>query len=221
MHKASTINAMNAEFELKRLRHLVLLADELNFTRAAERAHLSQTAFSRSIQALEAGFGLRLFDRGTRSVQVTAAGRQLVARARELLAHANDIAHEIEGIVEADGGHLSFGASLMAIDGVLRGVLPALKQKSPRLKLNIEVSHWQLLQQHLEQERIEFFVGYPGPLAGNPDFEVTSLSPQPVSIFCRAGHPLAQSVRPPSPKQVSAYPWAMVQLPDAGGGQLS
>lgn len=211
---------MNAEIELKRLRHFVLLAEELNFTRAAERANLSQTAFSRSIQALEAGFGLRVFDRGTRSVRITATGRQLVARARELLAHAKDIAHEIDCIAQADGGELSFGASLMAIDGVLRGVLPALKQQSPGLKLNVEVSQWQLLQQHLEQERIELFVGYPGPLAQNPDFAVMPLAPQPASIFCRAGHPLAESGRHPSPKQVPGFPWAMVQLPDALGLQL-
>lgn len=50
---------MRASINLKHLRHLELLAEELNFSRAAERANLSQTAFSRSIQALETEFGLR------------------------------------------------------------------------------------------------------------------------------------------------------------------
>lgn len=211
---------MNAGIELKRLQQLVLLAEELNFTRAAARAHLSQTAFSRSIQALEDGFGLRLFDRGTRSVTVTAAGRQLVARARSLLAQADDLVREIDSVAQAGGGELSFGATLMAIDGVLRGVLPLLRKHSPGLKLKVEVGQWQLLQQHLEKERIEFFVGHPGPLAGSAEFAVTPLAPQPASIFCRPGHPLAAPGRRPGPNKVAGYPWAVVQMPDGLGGRL-
>ncbi len=205
---------MNADIDLRRLRHLVLLDEELNFTRAAARANLSQTAFSRSIQALEAGFGLRVFDRGTRSVRVTAAGRQVLERARELLARARDLALEVEGVAQADGGELAFGATLMAIDGVLGGVLPALRQQSPKLTLRVEVGYWHSLLQHLQQERIELFVGYPGPTVNDPDFTVTPLARQSASIFCRADHPLA-AVRQPSARQVPAYPWAMVQLPDA------
>jgi len=211
---------VNADIELRRLQHLVLLGEELNFTRAAERAHLSQTAFSRSIQSLEADFGLRLFDRGTRSVQVTPIGRQLIARARRLLAHAHDLAREVDGIAQADGGELSFGASLMAIDGVLRGVLPSLTRQCPNLKLKIEVSRWQMLQQHLEQERIEFFVGYPGPLVNDPAFAVTPLAPQPTSIFCRPDHLLAKQRRHPEPTQVAGFPWAIVQMPDDLGAQM-
>ena len=162
----------------------------------------------------------RCASEGTSSVQVTAAGRHLVERARRLLAHASDLSHEVDSIAQADGGELSFGASLMAIDGVLRGVLPSLKQQSPRLKLRVEVSQWQLLQQHLEQERIEFFVGYPGLLARNGEFAVTPLTPQPASIFCRRGHPLASPGRRPSPKQVPSFPWAIVQMADELGVQL-
>lgn len=96
MHCCTSINAMNTSIEFKRLQHLVLLAEELNFSRAAERACLSQTAFSRSIQSLEAEFGLRLFDRGTRWVQPTTTGRHLAERARELLARARDLAQEVD-----------------------------------------------------------------------------------------------------------------------------
>jgi DNA-binding transcriptional LysR family regulator len=53
--------------KLRHLEHLVLLADELHFARAAERACLSQSAFSRSIQALEDTLGLRLVDAGRAS----------------------------------------------------------------------------------------------------------------------------------------------------------
>lgn len=200
---------MDTPIDLKRLQHLVFLAEERNFTRAAERANLSQTAFSRSIQALEARFGLRVFDRDTRSVQLSMAGRQLVERARALLANARDFANEIDGIAKADGGELSFGVSLLAVDGALHDVLPLLRQRSPRLSLNIQVGNWQLLHEHLEHERIEFFIARSGFLGEDPRFTVIPLTPQPASIYCRAEHPLALPENaPPRSAQLLEFPWA-------------
>ncbi|TEA72261.1 LysR family transcriptional regulator [Allopusillimonas ginsengisoli] len=211
---------MNTDIELKRLRHFVLLAEERNFTRAAERANLSQTAFSRSILALEERLNVRVFDRGTRSVHLTAAGQQLVAKARQLLEQARNLVLDVEGIANADGGELSFGASLMAVDGVLNGLLPELMRQSPRLTVNVEVNHWRQLQQHLEQERIEFFVSYPGSLLDNSDFTVTSLPAIPSSVFCRPGHPLLSADAQPSPRDLPNYRWATVQLRDAAAKRM-
>ena len=71
--------------DLKRLGHLVALADECHFARAAERVHLSQPAFSRSIQTIESDLGMRLFDRESGQVKPTPAGAFLIERARRLL----------------------------------------------------------------------------------------------------------------------------------------
>ena len=60
--------------DLRRLNHVVALADTLHFARAAEQVHLSQPAFSRSIQALEYDLFLRLFDRDTGDVRPTTSG---------------------------------------------------------------------------------------------------------------------------------------------------
>lgn len=212
---------MNTSIEFKRLQHLVLLAEELNFSRAAERACLSQTAFSRSIQSLEAEFGLRLFDRGTRWVQPTTTGRHLAERARELLARARDLAQEVDYLAHADGGTLHFGASLFAVDTVLAGVLPEMTRRRKGLKLQVEVSQWEMLLRHLQEEHIEFFVAYPGELAEDPRYAVTSLAPRPASLYCRAGHPLLEAGRsPPDPRDVPRYPWAAVQMAQAIGTQL-
>lgn len=221
MHNYSTIYAMNTSIDLRRLQHLVLLAEELSFSRAAERACLSQTAFSRSIQALEAEFGMRLFDRGTRSVQATTTGLLVITRAKELLARARDLAQEVGYLAHAEGGTLSFGASLFAVDSVLSGVLPQLTQNRPGLRLNVEVSKWEILLQHLESEQIEFFIAYASHLAQDARFTVTALPPQPASIYCRAGHPLLTNPeQPPHPKKVPLYPWAAVQIDNAIGQQL-
>ncbi len=212
---------MGTSIDLRRLEHLVLLAEELNFSRAAERACLSQTAFSRSIQALEAEFGVRLFDRGTRSVQATTTGLIVIAQAKGLLARARDLSLEVGYLAHGEGGTLSFGASLFAVDSVLTGVLPLLTQNRPKLRLNVEVSKWEILLEHLENEQIEFFVAYAAHLEQDPRFKVTALPPQPASIFCRAGHPLlSNSEQRPARGQVPLYPWAAVQIDHAIGQQL-
>ncbi|HCI1915374.1 TPA: LysR family transcriptional regulator [Pseudomonas aeruginosa] len=197
---------------MKRLHHLELLAEELNFSRAADRAHLSQTAFSRSIQSLEAEFGLRLFDRDTRSVRPTPAGSYLIAKAKVLLGRARDLADEVYYLSHAERGELNFGASLLAMDGPLRHALIELKRQSPRLKLHIEASQTPNLQLHLEQENIEFFVAYPGELNLDDRFNLTWLPAAPASLYCRPEHPLLQQVAPPSPDQVPNYPWSAVIL---------
>ena len=211
---------MNAAFDFKKLQHLVLLSEELNFTRAAERANLSQTAFSRSIQAVEAAMGLPIFDRGTRSVQLTAAGKRIVTSARKVLSGARDLKHEIEAVVKAEGGELFFGASLLGLDGAIASVLPLLREQSPGLQLHVEVAHWHMLQELLKLERIEFFVSYPGPLPCDPLFTMIPLRPQPASVFCRATHPLAVAAKRPHPQQLQHHPWAAALLPEAAAPQL-
>src|SRR4051812_29747653 len=77
------------DIELWQLRYVIAVADELNFTRAAERLHISQPALSTRIRELEARLGVALFERTSRRVALTAAGAALVERARPLLVDAD------------------------------------------------------------------------------------------------------------------------------------
>jgi DNA-binding transcriptional LysR family regulator len=70
---------------LRDLRYFVAVAEELNFTRAAERLHLSQPALSKQIHGLETGLRAQLFTRDRRQVELTRAGTELLAVARRLL----------------------------------------------------------------------------------------------------------------------------------------
>ena len=74
------------DLELRHLRALLALAEELNFTRAAERLHLTQQALSGQIRQLEARVGTRLVERDSRHVELTRAGETLLRHARTLVA---------------------------------------------------------------------------------------------------------------------------------------
>lgn len=211
---------MSSLIDLRRLSHLVLLSEELHFSRAAKRAHLSQTAFSRSIQSLESDLQLRLFDRGTRSVQLTAAGRQLLVQARALLRQADNLGAAAQYLASGEGGELNFGVGLMAAHSYMQQVLPALRRDCPGLRLNIEVDHWQNLLRHLEQERIEFMVGGASHLQDDLRLEVTPLPSCATAIYCRSGHPLLSAARPLQAVSLLAYPWSAALLDEASLLQL-
>ena len=99
---------------IRRLHHLVVLADEGSFRRAAEKVHLSQPAFSRSIQAAEAELGLKLFDRGPLEAKATPAGAFVVERARRLLQQTRNLERDVSLYREHAVGTFGFGCGPFA-----------------------------------------------------------------------------------------------------------
>jgi DNA-binding transcriptional LysR family regulator len=85
------------DLEIRLLRYFVAVAEELHFSRAAQRLFVAQQALSRDIRRLEERLGVRLLDRTTRRVELTPAGQQLLVRARELLALHDKIVLELRG----------------------------------------------------------------------------------------------------------------------------
>ena len=95
--------------ELRQIQHFIAVAEELNFTRAAARVHIVQSALSTSIRLLEEELKAKLFVRNTRQVQITPTGRAFLDKAREILRSvevSRDTVAEIEGLTR---GTLSIG----------------------------------------------------------------------------------------------------------------
>ena len=76
---------MQAEIELRGMWFVVAVAEERNFSRAANRCNIAQPALSRRVKEVEEALGTKLFERQTRSVSVTAAGKVFVREARRAL----------------------------------------------------------------------------------------------------------------------------------------
>jgi DNA-binding transcriptional LysR family regulator len=197
--------------DLKRLNHLVALAEECHFARAAQRVNLSQPAFSRSIQALERELGQRLFDRDAGEVRPTPAGVFLIERARQLLFNARCLQRDAALYNQGDLGDASFGAGPFPAATLLPEVLPELRRRHPQLRLRVEVSAWAHLLEHLRAERIEFFVAEVRSLPADAALDIQPIGRQKGAFFVRAGHPLADGFC--TLVQAWSYGVATTQLP--------
>ena len=144
--------------DLKRMRHLVALADERNFARAAERVHLSQPALSRSVQAAEEELGISLFDRGGTEVVPTPAGTFVLERARKLLFDSRCLERDVDLYRQKLIGHVAFGTGPFPATTLLPKLLPEFRAGYPAVRIRVEVNNWTYLLQHLRREELDFFV---------------------------------------------------------------
>jgi DNA-binding transcriptional LysR family regulator len=123
--------------EFRHLRYFLALAEELHFGRAARRLSISQPPLSFSIKQLEDDLGVRLFERNSKGVRLTAAGEALRTSARKLLDGA-DAARTIVREVEAGVvGHLRIGfAGSMLFRGVPQ-MLRAFSDETPQVRIEL------------------------------------------------------------------------------------
>jgi DNA-binding transcriptional LysR family regulator len=122
--------------ELRHLKHFIVVAEELNFTRAAERVHIVQSALSTSIRTLEEELKARLFVRTTKQVQLSPAGRAFLEKAREVMRvidSGRDAVADIEGLRR---GSLSIG-TVHSLPAFLD--LPSLISRYHAVRPGIEV----------------------------------------------------------------------------------
>ncbi len=131
--------------ELRHLRYFVAVAEELHFTRAAERLHMAQPPLSQQIRALEDELGVRLLERTRRSVALTDAGAVLLERARTLLAAAQALPAELQRVARGEEGELRIGYSAtLPLTRVLRDVVADHRRGVPGVALHLREMHTQL-----------------------------------------------------------------------------
>src|SRR4051812_23702444 len=95
--------------ELRQLEYFVAVAEEGNFTRAAERVHISQSGVSAQIQQLERELGAPLLDRSGRTATLTVAGAAALPYARAVLASVADVRRSVDDVNELVRGELVVG----------------------------------------------------------------------------------------------------------------
>lgn len=168
------------------------VVETLNFARAAEQLNITQPAVTHQIRGLEDELNAKLFNRTTRSVELTSAGALFIGDARELLSvfikakrrfefPEGQIIHEF-----AIGGY-----SYMQLF-MLPEVIERLISSYPTLHPRIEIVPFQHIYRMLEEEKVDAVVGFEKPKTNKTAQIYHELMRVPLSCICSSKHPLAQ-----------------------------
>jgi LysR family hydrogen peroxide-inducible transcriptional activator len=122
-------------FTLRQLQYAVAVADTRNFRRAAELCRVAQPSLSAQLSQLEDALGVRLFERTSRGVLVTAAGEAILDRARKLLVDGDDLVSAARHLGDPLAGTLRLGVIPTISPYLLPAIVPALRKRHPRLNL--------------------------------------------------------------------------------------
>ena len=179
---------------LRSLNHVVVLARRLSYRKAAEELGLSQSALSRSIQAVEQRAGARLFDRDRAGVHLTPVGRAYVERAAVLLRDAEDLERVLRRHASGAQGEIAFGIAPLLAPALAPAALGAMLTSAPDLRSHVVVRSASSLTPLLIAEQIEFLVGAKGQIPSGAPVKSVLLGRFPSSLLVRAGHPLLQAV---------------------------
>jgi LysR family hydrogen peroxide-inducible transcriptional activator len=122
-------------FSLRQIQYALAVADELSFRKAAARCHVSQPSLSAQLGQLEAGLGVRLFERDRRRVLPTGQGRALIERMRRILIEADDLVETARRAGDPLTGTLRVGVIPTISPYLLPRAAPRLRTRFPRLTL--------------------------------------------------------------------------------------
>lgn len=197
--------------ELRQLRYFLVVAEELNFTRAAERLHLAQQALSASIKRLEDQLGVALFVRNTRRVALTSAGEVLVDGARAVVDAASEALERVNLVAAGRSGRLTIGFSTAAGGvGIVREIMRAFSEGAPDVDIRTQEHDFSDPSAGLADGRVEVaFIFGPLPVEG---LSSVTLLEEPRLLAVRPEHPLAARASVTS-GDLQDLPWLRVPGP--------
>ncbi len=213
-YRICTVNYLYRKTEIVELRHLryfVAVAEELSFTRAAMRLHISIPPLSVQVRNLEAEIGAQLLSRDGRGLKLTQAGKVFIDHARKLLADAARGAAFARQAADGEVGNLAIGYNAPAEFRVFPKIVPAFQKKWPDVHLRF---HSLNVSQQLEKlHRDELDVGFVWLPVPTDEFDVQKLVTESLVVVLPAKHALASaatvSVKDLSKQPLISFPRAL------------
>lgn len=174
--------------DLRQLRVFLAVAEERNFTRAAERLHLAQQAVSKSVAQLERELGVELLERTTREVRLTSAGEALLADGGAVLAAADSAFARAREHGRGLAGELAVGVTGAVGPGVLDEAVGALRRAAPGLSIAIRDVRPREVAPLLRGRELDVVISRSAER--RPGLEVVELPATPAALAVPAGHRL-------------------------------
>lgn len=167
---------------LKMLRYLVVLHQHLNFGRAAEACHISQSTLSASISNFEELLATQLVERNNRKILFTHIGEQVVDQAQKILLQSQDLLHIAQQSKQPLSGEIRLGCIPTIAPFLLPALIAMVRSSFPQLKLSIKEDLTERLSVDLDHGDIDIAL-LALPFAGN-HFASYSLGQDPFFLAC-------------------------------------
>lgn len=180
---------MSMNFDLADLRAFVAVAELNSFRAAAESIHLSQPALSRRVEKLEIALGVRLFERTTRSVSLTAVGRDFSRKARSLLDDLENSLLSMHQVAASQLGEVVIACIPSAVYYFLPKVLRDYHEQYPRIRVRIIDDSANAVLEIVARGEADFGINIIG--IQEPEIEFQAILKEPFVAACRRDHPLA------------------------------
>src|SRR5713101_8150564 len=171
----------------RQLKTFVTIAESGGFARAEGQLHVTQSAASRQILALEAELGIPLFDRTGRRIKLTSEGEDLLRRGRRLLYEVESFVERARVLRSGEGGTLRVGGSTQDIENLLADFLPRYRRRHPSVEIDLIEDGGARIPERLERGDVHL-----GLIAtSNEDFGRGLLAPVYVLAVVSPKHRLA------------------------------
>jgi DNA-binding transcriptional LysR family regulator len=184
---------MAINFDLNDLLAFRAVAELSNFRKAAESVHLSQPAFSRRIDKLEQALGVRLLERTTRRVTLTAVGRDFERKVRELLDELDNTLLGIRGVAATRMGEVTVACVPSTVYYYLSEVIRRYHEQAPRVRVKVLDAGANEVLAAVSRGEADFGLNFIGAQEGELDFE--PLVEERFVAACRRDHPIATMQR--------------------------
>ncbi|WP_418318574.1 LysR family transcriptional regulator [Piscinibacter sakaiensis] len=181
---------MAIEFDLNDLLAFRAVAELGNFRKAAEAVHISQPAFSRRIDKLEQALGVRLLNRTTRHVELTAVGRDFERKVRQILDDLDVTLMGIRGDKRMRMSEVTIACVPSAVNHFLSHVIARSRERDANVRVKVIDASANDVLSAVSRGEADFGLNFMGAMEG--DIEFRTLIEERFVAACRRDHPLAR-----------------------------
>ncbi|MDE0583175.1 LysR family transcriptional regulator [Planococcus sp. A6] len=172
-----------------KLEIFVTTAEQKSFTRAAELLHMTPSAISLSIKALENKLGVRLFERSNKYVQLTEAGQVMYAQSKEILLKYDQLKLALTELEPSTAMPLSIGAAYTFGEYFLPGIIYAFSKRHPNITPNITIHNSKTIIEQIHKQELDIGFIVEGEASGS-DVDTKLFTEEGMVIIARSNHPI-------------------------------
>jgi LysR family hydrogen peroxide-inducible transcriptional activator len=176
--------------ELRQLQYALMVANERNFSRAAEKLHIAQPSLSQQVMKLEQELGVQLFERRPGHIQLTYAGQRFVDQASKIIDQVEQLKREMMDVADMQSGQLVIGSLPITGAHLLPSVLPVFQEQYPGIEIVLieeTTANLELLTARGQTDISLLSL----PLA-TTDLQVEHLLEEEILLAVPPGHPFAK-----------------------------